>query len=55
MWGGLNSQRDLDSLAEFSKGPRFSRATMFFRKRVVSVSPLLLIINITMYILISLL
>ena len=40
--------------AKFSEGARFSRATMFFCKRVISVATLLLIIHITMYILISL-
>ena len=37
--------------AKFSEGARFSRATMFFCKRVISVATLLLIIHITMYIL----
>ena len=33
------------------RGATFSRATMFFCKRVISVAILLLIIHITMYIL----
>ena len=37
--------------AKFSEGAKFSRATMFFCKRVISVTTLLLIIHITMYIL----
>ena len=43
--GELNSQRGLDSRG---------LATMFFGKRVISVTTLLLIIHVTMYILISL-
>ena len=37
--------------AKFLEGATFSRATMFFCKRVTSVSTLLLTIRITMYIL----
>ena len=40
--------------AKFIEGVRLSRATMFFCKRVMSVTILLLIIHITMYFLISL-
>ena len=39
---------------EFSEGGRFSRATMFLCKCVISVATLLLIIHTTIYILISL-
>ena len=37
--------------AKFLEWARFSRATMFFCKRVISVATLLLVIYITMYIL----
>ena len=39
---------------QFSEGARFSWATMFFCKRVISPATLLLIIDVTIYILISL-
>ena len=38
-------------VAKFLEGARFSRATIFFSKCAISVATLLLIIQITMYIL----
>ena len=50
MGGGGGGGGLLSSGAEFSEGVRFLGATMFFRKHVISVATLLLIVHITMYI-----
>ena len=46
--GGVNSQRARGG-DKFSEGTRFSRATVFFYKRVIYVTTLLLIIHTITY------
>ena len=51
MWKKKENENQCAKGKKFSEGARFLRATMFFRKCVISVATLLLIIHIVMYVL----